>query len=475
MNPLNKIKTIRLKLFLTFFLSIILLIALGLFMNTFFLESYYITQNESAFIEADKTISNEYDKGKNSMEVFVEKYGKENDFSIEIIQKNHKIEFSSIAKTQFGESLPNEIEALIIESAEQIDSAYIYDVAINEREDQSTAKLVYITKLSKHHDLVLSKPLKGIRESVAITNRFALLTGVITIIFGGLLTSLISKKATGPILKMSKVAEQISELDFSSRVNVSSEDEIALLGKSMNTISDKLSISIDTLTTDIERRKRLVRDISHELKTPIGVIKGYSEGIKYGVADSPEMVDKYIETIILECNQMDIMIQEMIELSRYEYCEKELEINEIKGSLIINTIEERFTPLFEEADVNFQTYNDSDVSLYADFNLLIRALSNYLTNALKHMDENKIIKMSIESIEDTILFSVYNSGQNIPQKDIERVWDIFYKSDVNQSNKGKVGSGLGLSIVKQIAVLHGGSVDIENLEDGVKFYLKLSR
>lgn len=475
MNPLNKIKTIRLKLFLTFFLSIILLIALGLFMNTFFLESYYIAQNKSAFIEADKTISNEYDKGKKSMEVFVEKYGKENDFSIEIIQKNHKIEFSSIANNQFGESLPNEIQALIIESVEQIDRTYIYDVAINDKEDQSTAKLVYVTKLSKHHDLVLSKPLKGIRDSVEITNQFALLTGVITIVFGGLLTFIISKKATGPILKMSKVAEQISELDFSSRVNVSSEDEIAILGKSMNSISDKLSVSIESLTTDIERRKRLVRDISHELKTPIGVIKGYSEGIKYGVADSPEMVDKYIETIILECNQMDVMIQEMIELSRYEYCEKELELDEISGSLIINTIEERFAPLFEEANINFEIYNNPDAILHADFNLLIRALSNYLTNALKHVDEKKEIKLAIESIENTILFSVYNSGQNIPQKDIERVWDIFYKSDANQSKTANVGSGLGLSIVKQIAVLHDGSVAIENLEDGVKFYLKLSR
>jgi len=475
MNPFKFIWTIRAKLFLIFFFSIVFLVTLSFVLNTFFLESFYIEKNQDMFVKSAGDVTAAYNDNMVDMEQFIEAYGKTNEINIDIIKKDLKVEYSSIAKRQNGEDLPKEVEDVFNRSIKRISEKYTYEVISNDKKESASAKIIYISKLPKGRYLLLSKPLKGIRESVKITNQFAVVTGFITIVLGGLITLIVTNRATVPILEMNQVAEQISMLNFGDRVEVKSKDEIAMLGNSINTISDKLSISIAELKTDVERRKRLVRDISHELKTPIGVIKGYTEGLKYGVAETPEMIDKYIDTIIKECNQMDTMVKEMIELSRYEYCEKKLDVEEIRVSLIFETIAERFAPIFEKELIEYEEHGDFNAVVNGDFKLVVRVISNYLTNAIRHVNDNKKITLSIEVVNTESIISVFNTGQKIEVQDFEKLWDVFYKTTDDRSPNMNSGSGIGLSIVKQIAELHGGSVGVENVSDGVKFYLKLPR
>jgi len=468
-------KTIRVKLFMAFFLSIVLLIGVSIFLNAFFLESFYIKKNKVFFEETRNHVLDVYTQNQKTVESFIEQYGKRNEITIEISNDKLKLEYSSIAKGQHGDELPKEIKELIVSSMKQLNESPVYETVTNEKHEVDNPRLVYVSSFNNGHYLVLTKPLNGIRESVQITNQFTLLTGGIIIVLGGLITLVISIRATKPILEMNRVARQIADLNFEESLEVTSEDEIGMLGHSINSISEKLGSSIDALKMDIDRRKQLVRDISHELKTPIGVIKGYSEGLIYDVADTPEMKKQYLETIVNECNQMDHMVKEMIELSSYEYNEKHYEITDIQVGLIVDTLMERFSPIIEKYGLVFGVNGDRNAVVQGDFNLVVRGLSNFLTNAVRHVNDHGQIALHVETTDTESHLSVMNTGSSIPENEMNKIWDVFYKVDETRSRTGVSGSGLGLSIVKQIAELHRGRVSVSNIENGVKFSLILPR
>ncbi len=426
-------------------------------------------------MKQQKRFPNYITQTKKQVEPIIENIGKHKNINIEIVDAKAKIIYSSIAKNQSGENLPNEITQVFNDNRLDIIKSYIYITVSNDKHEESSRTLVFMQTLSKDRFIVISKQLSGITESVIIMNQFALLSGSVIILVGGILTLIISSRATKPILEMSETAEKISNLDFDNSIDVQSEDEIGVLANSINSISNKLSRSIEDLKTDIERRKRLVRDISHELKTPIGVIKGYSEGIKFGVADSPEMMNKYMDTIVDECNRMDDMVKEMIELSSYEYAQKKLEVTQIGVSSLIDTISERFEPILREGQISFSTSASGVESFSGDFHLIARAVSNFMTNAVKYVDKNKRVGFNVYSDSESVYLSVYNSGNCIAEDELEKVWDIFYKIDETRTRTSKSGSGLGLSIVKQVANLHTGDAFAENVDDGVNFILKIPR
>jgi len=463
------------KLFLVFFLSIVTLTIAGLLLNILFLEKYYVYKSKTYFEDMRDNVFMEYSINRSEIETYLEDIGKRQEMNLEISDEKGVIEFSSIAKGQRGESLPKEVNQAFQQNKDQLSTKYVYMIVTNDKNEVDKKKLLYMERLSPSQYLVMSKPVSWITESVQITNQFSSITGAIIVLVGGLLTYFISSRATKPILEMSYVAKEISQLNFSTQVSVNRSDELGELGQSINTISEKLSESIDGLKLDIERRKQLVRDISHELKTPIGVIKGYSEGIQYGVADTPEMVEKYVLTIVDECNRMDNMVKELIELSRYEYVERDAEKKVVSVASLLETIQERFDPLFKEHNISAELNAEPSATIYADYALLMRAVSNFITNAIKHVDDKRILKIDVINSNLSSTISVYNSGSRIPDAEKNKVWDVFYKVDATRVKDQKSGSGIGLSIVKQIAVLHGGSVSIENEEEGVCFKILIPK
>ena len=201
--------------------------------------------------------------------------------------------------------------------------------------------------------IILRKPVKGIRENVSIANQFYIFAGLIVIFVGGIVILIFSKKITKPIIEMSNVAENISNLEFDKLVHIESQDEIGKLGESINKISEKLSTSINGLKQDVERRKQLVSNMSHELKTPIGIIKGYAEGLKYGVVDDKEKMAKYCSVLVEECDRMDNLVRELLNHSKMEAGMVEMNITSFDSGEFISKILERFNPTFVEKGITF--------------------------------------------------------------------------------------------------------------------------
>jgi len=464
--------TIKIKLFLLFSIFMVSFVFSGILLNAVFLERYYIYKNKGIFLDLTGKIIHMYMNDRGSFDEFLKNTDRAEAINITITDDNLNVIYISLPQKMDSHSqrLPGEIERLISKNKEILGRTYVYSIV--ERPDHREREIVFLSQMEGREIIILKKSMKGIGESVSIANQFYIFSGLIIILFGGIFIFIFSAKITKPIIEMSNVAECISTLDFERRVVFDSMDEMGSLGRSINRMSEKLSASMKALKDDIERRKELVRNISHELKTPIGVIKGYAEGLKYGVADDKEKSKKYCNVISEECDRMDKMVQELLKLSAMEAGTFQLKISHFALNDVIRNIIDRFEPVFSEKIITVKVNCEKDLLISADMELIERAVNNYITNAINYSDGMKEIRVSAEWHNNKIRISVFNTGNHIPDEDLGNIWDVFYKVDKARTRQYG-GHGLGLSIVKLIAELHNGTAGVENVDYGVIFFMEI--
>lgn len=467
-------RTIKAKLITIFMLIMISLVLSGIVLNSIGLKSYYIYKNKSIFISLSEKIDKEYTDNKESSFEFITNIENLENINTTITDKNFNIEYNSVltkrVSDQQQQRLPKEIEQIILDNKKKLLKNFIY--YIDEKNDDEKSKLVFVSQMSNGKLIILKKPIKSISQSVSIANQFYMISGAIVICIGSICVLIFSKKMTKPIVEMSDIAENISNLNFEKRIEVQSKDEIGKLGESINKISEKLSANIEELKNDVERRKQLVRNMSHELKTPIGIIKGYAEGLKYGVADNEEKMEKYCNVLVEECDRMDKLILELLNHSMIEAGMVKLNITSFNLYELINDIIERFKAAMNEKGVTFDLKCENNFVISADRDMLEKVINNFITNAIDYVEGRNLIELNVEEKNNEIRISVFNTGTNIPIEAIDKIWDVYYKVDKARSRKYG-GHGLGLSIVKSIIKLHGGSTKVENVKDGVEFSFEI--
>lgn len=336
--------------------------------------------------------------------------------------------------------------------------------------------------------ILIRTPIQGIKDNVHISNTFITYIGIVTLIIGIIAAFVLSSYISKPIKQLSNIAERMSELDFDIKYDGKDKGEIGLLGKSMNNMSQKLEENISQLKAanlelqrDIDKKEKLEKmrtdflsNVSHELKTPIALIQGYAEGLKEGITDDPESMDFYCSVIMDEAAKMNNMVKRLLTLNQIEFGEDELvmerfDINELVKS-VVNANELRAT----QKNLSI-TYDILDTPLYvwADEYKVEEVVTNYLSNAINHCCNENIIKIKVGHIDkDNVRVSVFNTGNNIPEADIEHIWEKFYKVDKARTREYG-GNGIGLSIVKAIVESMGKTCGVNNLSDGVEFWFDL--
>ena len=283
----------------------------------------------------------------------------------------------------------------------------------------------------------------------------------------------------------------MANLDFSHKYVVSdANDEIDELGKSINLMSEKLEKTINQLRSanielerDIERkskidemRKSFISDVSHELKTPIALIQGYSEGLLENVNTDPENRQFYAEVIQDESNKMDKLVKQLLELTKLEYEKREFNNREFNIVELEKEIVRSSKVMLEErkTEVIFET--EDKINVFADDFYTSQIITNYLTNAIKHVeniDGEKYIKITNKEYPERnkVRITVFNTGENISKENLSRVWNRFFKAD-EARNREDGGSGIGLSIVRAIMNNYGNDFGVENKNNGVEFYFE---
>ena len=222
-------------------------------------------------------------------------------------------------------------------------------------------------------------------------------------------------------------------------------------------------------------RQEFVSNVSHELKTPIALIQGYAEGLKEGITDDPESMEFYCDVIMDEANKMNTMVKRLLTLNQIEFGNDEPEMERFDINELIASVADANAIRAGQKNMSivFDNRNEHNF-VWADEYKTEEVLTNYISNALNHCDGKRAIEVRTEKSENggTITVTVYNSGKNIDDEDLERIWEKFYKTDKARTREYG-GNGIGLSIVKAIMDSMGQEYGVRNVSDGVEFWFNL--
>jgi len=333
---------------------------------------------------------------------------------------------------------------------------------------------------------LMQMPLASIRESVGLSNRFTTYVGLIALVVGSILMYLAAGRVTGPIIKLAALSERMSNLDFDVCYEDNAQDEVGVLGRSMNRLSEKLKETIGELKEanrqlqhDIEEkiqidemRKEFIANVSHELKTPIALIQGYAEGLTEGMAEDPESRDYYCEVIMDEAGKMNKMVKQLLTLTALEFGNDTPVLEPFDVAELIRELVSSASILIQQNDAHVELELPGPLFVLADEFKIEEVLTNYLNNAMNHLDGARRIRIRASQDKDTVTVWVSNTGNRIPEEDIPKLWTKFYKVDKART-RAYGGSGIGLSIVKAVMDAHRQRCGVSNLEDGVEFWFTL--
>lgn len=458
-------------------------------LNTVFLQSYYINDKEKALLKAYNWLNESSDLEEEDFEIKFETICSTSNVDALIVDGNGKQTISTVHDSQ----------GLMLHLFDYLINKNNKGVEILQKEDNYTMQKVRDSRIASDYleiwgylgdgkIFIMRTPIESIRESVGIANRFLAYVGIIAIIVSGCLIWLVAKKITEPILELANISERMSELDFTVKYEVTGENEVALLGENINKLSSTLEETISELKTannelksDIEKkeqidemRKEFLSNVSHELKTPIALIQGYAEGLKECINDDEESREFYCEVIMDEAGRMNTMVKKLLTLNQLEFGNEIVTMERFDIVGLISGVIQSIDILAKQKEVTINFNYSAPIYVWADEFKTEEVVRNYLSNALNHAANEKIVDVKINSKGDLARISVFNTGMPIPEEALDKLWVKFYKVDKARTREYG-GSGIGLSIVKAIMESFNREYGVLNYDNGVEFWFELEQ
>lgn len=486
----DKFKSVRFKLFFIMCVVILIIVLFLILINSIVLENFYIYSKTATIKQVYQKVNNYYasENPNINLETELKKIAYKNNFDILIKTDTNLIIFTSDKEFLSSTYILKDINEITRENINtQNDKKNNLNIKITTDETNNINYMFLTGILDNGYVLYIRMPISPIKESVKISNTLLLMIGGVTLAVAGVVASFISKKFTNPILQLNDIANKMAKLDFSQKYRVTdTEDEINELGRSINTMSDKLETTIKQLQKsnielekDIEEkskiddmRKQFISDVSHELKTPIALIQGYAEGLIENVSTDEESRRFYAEVILDETNKMDRLVKQLLELMKLEYGKKEFNNEKFDINELINEVIRKCEVMLQKKNIQVEFESKKPIYVWADEFYIEQVVTNYFTNAIKHTEEignNKKIKITVKQLNDKMRITVFNTGKTIPEEDLTRIWGRFYKVDSSR-NRQDGGTGIGLALVKAIMNNYQNEYGVNNKKDGVEFY-----
>lgn len=469
---------------------VICLIAILLVVNVKFLEPYYIRDKEMQFIhvyeelqEAVKkgTISN--DEVQDELHVLCEK----NNISYIVLDMDNEKLITNVHDTNM---LKQQLSGYLLNQAQKggkvLDSTDNYQLMRSQDPWNQSEYIEMWGQLDDNVNFLIRSPVESIRESVALSNRFLIYVGMGTLIICIGLVWYFSRRITKPIQELAELSDHMANLDFEAKYTSGGNNEIGELGDNFNRMSQKLEKAIselkqanNSLQQDIEQKEKMEQmrtefmgNVSHELKTPIALIQGYAEGLKEGVNDDPESRDFYCDVIMDEAGKMNRMVKNLMTLNQLEFGNDKVEFERFNLTELIGGVLQSMDILSQQKDVKLIFREENPVYVWGDEFKIEQVVRNYVSNAYNHVNEEKIIEVKILREDGLAKVTVFNTGKPIPEEDVPRIWDKFFKVDKAHTREYG-GNGIGLSIVKAIMESMHQQYGVKNYDNGVEFWFTL--
>lgn len=419
----------------------------------------------------------------------------QNDVSILVAQNSNSVFFSSSSSPEtlfymLDRIMPriypgHKAEYNFYKKIKTVDNTYDLYESYDIRTKTNFLELVWSDEESDMFILVRTS-VESLQANVDIANKFLAYAGIIVALLVSVGVFFITKSFIRPVEELSDIAKRMSNLDFNVKYQVETNDEIGELGHSINLLSEKLEDTIsdlksanNQLQTDIEQkvqademRKEFLSNVTHELKTPIALIQGYAEGLKDNISEDAESREFYCDVIMDEASKMNKMVKKLLTLNQIEFGNDMVEMERFDIVALIRSVLENSDILLKQKDIRVQFEQTEPVDVWADEYMIEEVVSNYLTNAIHHTANEKVIDIRVFKEGKKVRVSVFNTGEPIPKEDIDKIWIKFYKVDKARTREYG-GNGIGLSIVKAIMESHNKPFGVINHSNGVEFWFEL--
>jgi len=485
----NNLRSIKNKL-LTGIILINSIILIGICIFRFGFEDFYIKQTSKELSKFGRSVGDLISEGtEDDLINHISKYGESENVNIDIYDKNDLLIFTNNnykGNNMIGKHGMSKKNRFIITNKYKINKnleSYVISDKL-----QGTEFLATITQVSNNlYSIVCKTPISSIKNSVDTAANFLFIIFIPIIALSIFMAIWFSNKFTKPIIQLTHISNKISNLDFNAKVHIHTNDEIEVLGNSINTLSSKIKNTMDDLKAKNEEleilinnkikqeklKREFVSSVSHELKTPITVINGYAEGLRSNILDRQEDKQYYIDVICEESEKMGIMVNDLLDLYKLESNTFKIVKDKVNIEDLIKNVVKKHKIILKNKEININL-DLQEAYILGDKIRLEQVLNNLLDNSINHIDAKKQIRIYAKSINDNMHIGIYNSGETIKESDLEKIWYSFVRLDkVRNSSDNRI--GLGLAIVREIINLHDGKYGVENKKDGVEFWIELKK
>ena len=458
MKSRNNLKN-KVWLYLSIF-SVFILLILGIFSSVFY-NLFYEWKTVKKMDSIAGEIINNY--GSDNFNDVLDKLTYSNGVCIEVIVGD----FRRYSTNSFSKGCSDENINLYNFKKDFIESGKIKKSAIVKNSKFNNKTIVYGIKLDSNTSIFVNASLSPTNRSTNIYSSQFIYISLIVLIIALIIAVLISNKISKPILKINESVQKMGKgnynVDFTTD---SSIYEIKELSNTLNQTKNELA------KTD-ELRRELLANVSHDLKTPLTMLKAYAEMIRdINYKDKKKMKDN-LNIIIDETDRLNLLVNDILDLSKMQSNIIELNYEYFDLDLVIKNIISRFDYLKETNSIYFKCDIDSNLSVYADKKKIEQVIYNLISNAINYVGEDKQIVINAKLVNDMVKVSIEDHGEGLDREELNLIWDKYYKID-KQYKRNKVGTGLGLSIVKNIFELHNIDYGVNSKKkEGTSFYFNM--
>lgn len=458
-EKLNNIdtKSLKFKLWASFLIfSCFILIVLWLLQTVFF-QSYYEVVKKGEIIKVANSVISKNDS--TDIQYTIDNYAYRYSVNIYIISNNRVIYISDISN-KLNSSFQGNISINLNLLKEK-------EITRIKNDKLNIDMYAYIATDNYSDKVLVTTPVEALDSTVKILTTQLQYITIILILLAGIISIYLSKKLTKPIKDIEIKAKELGNGNYTVKFDTGSYTEIDSLSNTLNKTTEQLS-KTDNL------RRELISNVSHDLKTPLTMIKSYAEML-IDLPQTKKKREEKLNIIIEETDRLTILVNDIIALSKLESNIDELNIQLVNLSDLINIIIKRFSYLVELDNYKFQTNIVDNLYTKVDKNKISQVIYNLISNAINYTGKDKKVIINLYEKDSKIIFEVKDTGKGIAKQDIEKIWDKYYKVEVNHK-RNVVSTGLGLSIVKNVLTKHNLKFGVNSIKNkGTTFYVEFTK
>ena len=461
----NSIRAVSLMYFMVFAAVILLMVW---FMQSFFMNTYYERMMAQEAQTTANKLGNYYSTNKDNFDEYARKAADRNGLYIRLETADSTSEYGNSGLSQ-GDIPHYQFE--ISDAKDKLAKSSLGKISLTVSEKGNKAsRLVYATYLGNRDDgniLYMIAPLYPVESTISILRSQLLYITFITLMIASMLAIIMSTWLSLPIASITKSAVQLSNGNYNVNFNGGIFTETNELARTLNKASYEMQ------KTDSYQRD-LIANVSHDLKTPLTMIKSYAEMINDISGDNPEKRAEHLAVIIAEADRLNKLVSDMLSASRLQSNSAELNMTKFDIVKAATEVEETFEVLNQQEGYNISFNKCKTAYVYGDYDKLKQVMANLISNAIKYCGKDKYVRIELKKVGRNVRFDVIDHGDGIAAEEISHVWERYYRTSANR-NRNIEGTGLGLSIVKGILSLHNANYGVESEEGkGSDFWFELA-